>query len=263
MKIKKDRFFFPNDLVMFRAISDHTLIIMIDTSIYTDEDVTCFPQVGSTESNSEKSQQLRKHQHDLVLEKLNENDKDGRPHHQRCKNIIVCGHHPLAGFKNQKTKKKKTEDGKVKIKIKGGLDVLPKPDLYELLLEIKDHADHFFYLCADIHNYQRGTVTLSSEDKIKTITLEQRIVGIGGTTLDDDYNEMYDPNYAEYYNTEGYTAPIHVKDATVNLTGGISIAYHIDDHFSEKYGYLVGIIRDDGDAEFSIKTVYAIEKEST
>jgi hypothetical protein len=122
---------------MFKQIGDNTLIIMIDTNVYCGEDTICYN--SRLNVNALKDMQIRKIKNKFEEYKL----KD-----IIFKNIIVCGHNPLIGFKNQQMK-----DGKVK----GGLDVCG-PKLYELLFSLKEYGRQFYYLCADIHNYQKGVV---------------------------------------------------------------------------------------------------------
>ena len=48
--------------------------------------------------------------------------------------------------------------------------------------DIVPNAD-FYYLCADLHLYQKGEVAVDMGDAVMNI--EQHIVGTGGTKLDD------------------------------------------------------------------------------
>ena len=43
---------------------------------------------------------------------------------------------------------------------------------------------NYYYLCADLHLYQEGKITLKAGDK--TMVIHQHIVGTGGTELDDE-----------------------------------------------------------------------------
>ena len=44
----------------------------------------------------------------------------------------------------------------------------------------------YYYICADLHNYQIGTVTIESTIGGENMTINQYIVGTGGTDLDTD-----------------------------------------------------------------------------
>ena len=93
---------------MFKEIPDQeTLIIMIDSNIYTDENLVCYNEfingIFDEEGNALTANNaiidfLQKKQEDLIRTFLS-SDKI-------YKNIIICAHHPLMGFKNQTVKEK-------------------------------------------------------------------------------------------------------------------------------------------------------------
>ena len=226
----QNRIHFPiPELVMFREFGVNTLIIMIDTNIYTDQYLDCY---NSILNKNKLQEELQKEQYRKIQDFL----KD-----KNFKNIIVCGHNPLIGFKNQKIQEK-VKSGKKEIKIKGGVDTC-NVELYSLLFDvIQPHGIKFYYLCADIHNYQRGVVTITKNGKIMNI--EQYIVGIGGAHLDDDYNERYN---SRLDSTEPVTnAVIQVGTSVLN--------YQILEHFSD-YGYLVVSINEHDILNFEVKQV--------
>jgi len=232
--LKKKRINFPKELVMFKKIGEHTLIIMIDTNIYSGEDLTCYEWIERREG--EIMEDFRTKLQDLQQEKIvNILQKE------KYKNIIVCGHNPLIGFKNQKVK---DENGK----IKGGIDTCHEK-LYELLFSLQEHGESFYYLCADIHNYQRGTVIIRSGPGTEKMEINQHIVGIGGTELDENYNEGYNPAFKKKDDVQ-----IGIVEASIQI-GKYNINYTIQEHFSE-HGYLVVKIRDiDHSVIFEIKTI--------
>jgi hypothetical protein len=217
-----DEYNFPNNLTMFKEIGN-TLIIMIDTNIYDDENPTCykdifdknkkiddeilFNEVILNEIDENKNNtifeyinnKLKTYQSELINEKLN----TGKTY----TNIIVCGHHPLFGVK--------MKDGNLK---EQKLD----KDIYELFFNIKESATNFYYLCSDIHNYQEGEVTININDH--SMKIKQYIVGTGGTKLDIDN--------------------ISVLDYNRQILNNITLNYHINNHSSE-YGYIIVNIKDD------------------
>jgi hypothetical protein len=214
--------YFPEELTMFKEIPDqNTLIIMIDTNIYANENPFCYIEFifGLKEEGLQNDDEiiafLKEKQEKLIRAHL-----IGKFY----KNIIICGHHPLIGFKNQKIKKNK--EGKNKLK--GGIDVY-NVELYKLFYEIiKLHADNFIYLCADIHNFQEGVV------KINDMIINQFISGTGGADLDDDYNENYNPLF-----TSGDIIPSDkpVMNTFINIKD-VKIEYEIKKH-SSTHGFLV------------------------
>jgi len=233
---QQNKIHFPKSkLVMFKEIGTHTLIIMIDTNIYSGENLVCYSYLGHghTEESIKKLQESQLLQvHEILRER-------------RFKNIIVCGHNPLIGFKNQVVKEGKS---------KGGLDICSE-ELYKFMFSLKQNGENFYYLCADIHNYQQGDVTIT--DLISEINEEmlihQYIVGIGGTELDDDYDEAYNPKFPE----PNPQVNQRTLEATISVSGllNFNLKYKIQEHFSE-FGYLVVTIDDDNsDVSFQVKHV--------
>jgi hypothetical protein len=242
------RFIFPEHLAMFQEINDNTLVIMIDTNIYSEDDLDCYSSLGYGSENIKL--ELQKKQSTEIANKL-------EPTNNKYKNIIICGHHPLIGFKNHTVSNKKGKLG-----IKGGVDVCESP-LYSLLLDvIKPNSSHddpnFFYLCADIHNYQEGIVSIiRNEDEM---VLEQHIVGIGGAHSDDDYNGKYiDKDEKKQILKENYSQKdiqdrldeVEVdynRPAIIDVEDNIELEYVLISHFSD-YGYLVGQINKYGNVD--------------
>lgn len=213
---KFKQFHFPNDLIMFKEIDDN-IIIMIDTNIYTDLgiDKECYKIINADYNDGFN---FIEYQKNLIIEKLGGNI---------YKNIIVCGHHPLFGIKNQKMKENK---------LKGGIETLSK-EIYELFLDvIKDHSENIIYLCADVHNYQKGKVTITKKDQ--NIQVQQYIVGTGGADLDDDYNEKYNKDFNP---NNSNIDPVCLIEYSID---DIDLVYEIDKHTSQ-YGYIVVEINND------------------
>jgi hypothetical protein len=224
---KRNKFQLPDNLTMFKEIGD-TLIIMLDSNIYADENPSCFNIIQNNNlfinKNIEEQLDILKEQQFKTIENFLLNKK--------YVNIIICTHHPLIGFKNQ-TIKNEMVNNKMKTKIKGGIDII-NVALYKLFLDLLLlHAENFFYLCADIHNYQEGIVTINDLDK--TIKIKQYIVGIGGTDLDDDYNEKYQIDYG--VNTI-VTEADSILTTNVVIKDNISLTYDLQKHFSD-YGFIV------------------------
>jgi len=209
---KFEQFHFPNDLVMFKEIDDN-IIIMIDTNIYTElgKDKECYKIINADYNDG---YDFIKQQKIKITEQLGD---------KKYKNIIVCGHHPLFGIKNQKMKENK---------LKGGIETLHK-EIYELFLDvIKEHSENVIYLCADVHNYQKGKVTITKEDQ--DIQVQQYIVGTGGADLDDDYNEKYNNDFNPN-NSNSNIDPVCLIETSID---DINLKYEIDQHTSQ-YGYIV------------------------
>ena len=152
---------------LFKAVlmRDDTLVLMVDTSMYEDEAheyLECY-NIFLRESYSLK--ELRDYQEDLIMDAVRKYKRD-------LKNLILIGHHPIIATK--------VKNGKVK----KPLNDIPffTPVLANIYETIPDA--NFYYLCADLHLYQKGMVEIEMDDGIMSI--EQHIVGTGGTKLDDE-----------------------------------------------------------------------------
>lgn len=220
----------PTNLVMFKTIGSDTLIIMLDSTIYTsDYFIECYEKLTDYKD-------IDKNNHSFLVDKQKEvvqNELAGKHY----KNIIVCAHHPLMGIKNQVIK-----ESKGKIKQKGGIDSLDY-DMYALLYDvIKPYGDEFFYLCADIHNYQKGEVLITKNGE--SMKISQYIVGTGGAKLDPDYNG----NYHDSTNPLGTDDPPPKNTFSLSLSD-IDITYNLADHWSD-FGYLITTVHADTSITF-------------
>ena len=152
---------------LFKAVlmRDDTLVLMVDTSMYEDEANEYLECYNIFLREDYSLAELRDYQEGLIMDEI---DK----YQNGLKNLILIGHHPIIGTKSKK--------GKV---IKP-LNDIPffNPVLTEIYGKIPDA--NFYYLCADLHIYQKGTVEIEMDDGVMSI--EQHIVGTGGTKLDDE-----------------------------------------------------------------------------
>jgi hypothetical protein len=147
-------------------LSKNTLIIMIDTSMYEDDAnnyIPCyneyFQKQESINADITDIIDLQKLQRENILHKLEELNKT-------YSNIIIIGHHPITGWKEK-------NDNNILIH--------PSIEFIKLLMDIyeKHQSSKYYYLCADLHLYQQGTIKI--DDKM---VIEQYIVGTGGAELD-------------------------------------------------------------------------------
>ena len=123
-------------------IVENTLILMIDTSMYIDNEeeyLSCYKKMPEVQYE-ESIDTIRKKQNDFIKQKINQT--------QNIKNIIFVGHHPIVFVKNKKNENKITSDI-----YKNFIDVL------KYNTEIKKK---YYYLCADLHLYQKGTIKLGN-----------------------------------------------------------------------------------------------------
>jgi len=160
------------NLFKSRMLTPHTLIILVDSSMYyNDIDAqdffSCYNEFSEIDHGSLEN--LRNYQNQFIYDTVSQ--------HQNIKNLIFVGHHPITGFKMKKGKNKLMND---------------IPNFYEVLKNVYDITSSnfdikYYYLCADYHSYQSGNVILNFKDGNKMEIL-QYICGTGGTELDDDLN---------------------------------------------------------------------------
>ena len=124
---------------------------------------------------------LRANQWGFIKEEIEKYKKTGQ-----LRNIIIIGHHPITGYKHSIKVKK---DGKTqsKLELMAGftsfIDMLVN-GIYRLtdgIYKSTENTVKYYYLCADLHLYQEGTIQFNGG-----MTINQYIVGTGGTKLDLD-----------------------------------------------------------------------------
>jgi len=149
---------------------DNTLILMIDTTIYTKdltEDISqnCYQHIFSLK-NFNKNKQIVDYQNEYILREV-----------KRCKNknIIIIGHHPILSNRYQ------TDEN----------DRIDSKDIFiDLFKKISNEGiKKVTYLCADTHFYQYSIININELD------IHQYIVGTGGADFDRlPLNLNYDYN---------------------------------------------------------------------
>ena len=164
-------------------------VLMIDTTIYEEvkgekptqyhcykhildevEDNDVLGKLNSDKVNLEEQREsLKAYQLGKINGYLSENVENIQ------RSLIVIGHHPMVGIKSKEKKKKKdNQEKQYENKVQ-------RSD--ELIGVFKDFIlpkrPNVTYLCADVHLYQKGVVTIDKHE------IHQYIVGTGGTTLDE------------------------------------------------------------------------------
>lgn len=155
--------------VIFKVI-DKTLVIMLDTNLYdreiTDTPInkTCYSKLFNKFINKSELtiNELIGYQNCFV--------KDILKSHTDVKNIIFIGHHPIYSIKNKKGQKDEIE-------LIRFIDFLKH--IAKFLID-----KNIYYLCADTHMYQEGTINI-----LPNLTIKQYIVGTGGAEQDSIYSE--------------------------------------------------------------------------
>ena len=150
---------------LFKEIlmTDDTLVLMIDTSMYEDDANDYLDCYNIFLDKTFTIKELREYQERKILASI-------RKYASGLNNLIMIGHHPITGVKVKK--------GKIKM-----LDDIPFfKSVLKNIYELVPNAN-FYYLCADLHLYQKGEVAVDMGNAVMNI--EQHIVGTGGTKLDD------------------------------------------------------------------------------
>lgn len=152
----------------FRIFGENTIVLFIDTSMYSgmsEEELNCYNTfMGARHLTVQEAQMEQQTRIRRVIETQVESNAAA------ITKIIIIGHHPIFGVKKTMAQTEKMEDSGI-----------------EFFLSIEDPKYSFYYLCADIHNYQHSKITLAKEGK--EMEIEQHIVGTGGTDLDTLENE--------------------------------------------------------------------------
>jgi hypothetical protein len=156
--------------VLFKVINN-TLIIMLDTNLYDRKIVstpiseTCYSKLfNSLVKKSELTLgDLIGYQNCFVKNILQSNSE--------VNNVIFIGHHPIYSIKNK-------SGSKNAFKLSRFIDFFKQ--ISSLLIGKK-----IYYLCADTHMYQEGTIRILPDLEIK-----QYVVGTGGAEQD----KIYEPD---------------------------------------------------------------------
>jgi len=149
----------------FLLLND-VLYLFLDSSMYEYKLPECYASYPEKENEiilpTLKLEQIAKMRKILGMENI----KD------KYKKITVCAHHPLYIFR--------VKDGVYK-------DPVPNYQILSALFEFLPVAE-IDYLCADFHVYQESKLHVTHGDR--SITINQYIVGTGGTELDEYPSEI-------------------------------------------------------------------------
>ena len=168
--------------IMNTKLSDSTIIIMLDTSMYSNEDKSlkkveaCYQRLfelhGLDNPNGDTIKNVRELQKKRVEAFVDTLDEG------RLKNIIVVGHHPMVCFKTDEVK----DTGRItETLVMNELNHLYFNSIYSKLK--KNKRINYFYLCADLHQYQEGDIHMSiATDEV---LVKQYVAGTGGSQLED------------------------------------------------------------------------------
>jgi hypothetical protein len=237
--------------IMHHVVDESTIVIMLDTTMYETSEksikkvMKCYQRMFEMNEMDvpenvvlEKIKVMRENQKQRLADYISSLKVNA----ERIKNIIVVGHHPLFDLKTKKDDA--TEKLKTKEEVMPLLNELYYESIYAPLQEVNSGIN-YFYLCADLHQYQTGIVTIQSQSssEIAPLVIHQYIVGTGGTALE---KKPYD----------------HSKDEGASLTNEkYMINYDIIPNDTEyTHGFLVCKL--DTDKNFSAEFIPADSPES-
>ena len=171
----------------------HTAIVMFDTTLYElkdgDESLNCYLPFYTKKPTAPISvQDLIKEQEDSILKFITDNRR-------QIQNVVFVGHSPIVSAKS-KMEKDKPPKNKISCKLFGGLlekvhrMLVSKPSpKSKSKSKSKSNTTNlppkYYYLCADVHLYQTGTVTMRFPNLPSPMMIKQYVVGTGGAELDD------------------------------------------------------------------------------
>jgi hypothetical protein len=150
-----------------RMLGEHTVVIFINSSIVHEssekKDYRC-----AGDHNVDQYDKIKSHY-----------DKHINIPYTQIINVIVVGHHPII------SSKLKLKKGKVSRKVQkfnpDGITLIHQ--LYSMFME-SDHTPVNYYLCADLHFYESGTLTITNTNDNSSFQVKQIVSGTGGAKLD-------------------------------------------------------------------------------
>lgn len=189
---------FPNiSLKLFQSaqFNRNTFILFIDTTIYDNDDIDeyikCYESVDSQYKEIENVKNTQLEFINDFVSKVKTNNE--------IKNIIIIGHHPLAQFKIKK------ETMRYMI-LSNELNNILYNNIFN---ELNSREIKYYYLCADLHQYQSGNIKINNDMNIR-----QYIVGTAGAKKDEVNKDMLfkEPQIQE--NVEYYMNEDDINSAT-------------------------------------------------
>lgn len=191
-----------NDYILHEHFNKHTIIIMLDTTMLTADKFPkyskCYMELyGINSHTSESNSAIKRYLLSIQTARVINLIKNIVNKSKHIKNVVFVGHHPLVELKREKTAENNIQGEKI---FKNKIDYVHEflDFFYNLYLMMSVSPKKLYYLCADLHQYQKGIINY------KQMEVEQYIVGTGGTKLDPDVDLKADrvnnqPNsYLEY-----------------------------------------------------------------
>jgi hypothetical protein len=177
-------------LFNFKKIGNSTLILMIDSTMYdpiSNLFLPCYKKIlkNTIYDTNDIDEETETYISNLTMNDIRKIQKDYIENIiinnlNNLKNIIIVAHHPITCYKFKK-------DNIILVDTPGqGLTDFLYNTIY--LNSINDAPINYYYLCADLHQYQIGTIKIKPQDVSDSMSMiiKQYIVGTGGTDLDEN-----------------------------------------------------------------------------
>lgn len=168
------------------------------------------PEANPISSPENRVNELRQRVETLIMKAIADFESSGK----KIKHLILSGHQPIYG--------RKLVDGQLP-PLQSDIPFL-NPVLhriyehFEPTTNSEEHPVSYYYLCADVHLYQKGMVHLSLPDTTKVMHIQQYIAGTGGAKLDTNII-LDDGVQTEQYTIEESIAQCGFVEVTITGTG--------------------------------------------
>jgi hypothetical protein len=146
-----------------RMLGEHTVVIFINSSIVHE---------SSKKKDYSCSGDINVDQYSIIKSYYDNYIKI--PYNQIV-NVIVVGHHPIISSKLKKGSRK------VQKFKPDGITLIHQ--LYSMFM-VSGHTPVNYYLCADLHFYESGILTITNTDDNSSFQVKQIVSGTGGAELD-------------------------------------------------------------------------------
>ncbi len=165
-------------------------------------------------------------------------------------NVIMIGHHPIVCIKKKEVEVEGQEEKSFKVKLNSDIHMQFNEFFQSGIVSLFNPATKlptYYYLCADLHLYQSGVITILPlpTTKYPSVTrIHQYIVGTGGTPLD-----------------------LAIDDGDVDKMRGESLSEYIVDytveHKNHDFGFLSCTVSSDHSLDFQFISAPVIQSEGT
>ena len=259
---------------MHVGLNSHTIVIMLDTTIYDDVKVKKKDKKDKGDNTKDKETKDKPKEKDnihcykdfeILYKTYMENEFNGEVTNKHLrliqlmqvvgilnanpnkKNIVFVGHHPIISFKQKKKEDKETGEKKMVVDPANNKNLQLFFRRLNIILNQRLASDstRLHYLCADTHLYEKSLITLHPRKELndaprKRIKIHQYIIGTGGTELDiqssiEDIKKYISKKSDDFENID-YT--INAKERFDNCYGYLKIKHETYNKSKLKFQFI-------------------------